>query len=223
MACVCWGLRCRHRYNLQRYSPPGSHTGFLSQQMICCQAYLLKPLCIHARYCRLLQYYLWFAAAYRYAGTESSCSLQVPNFWPSISKVTGDHLPERYIWRLAIAFTTFPRAMDAILYYNFFACRRAQLFERSWWYRWLNRLNMTFLIVELLLFYTVTLISSKENFSEYWTVLLQYLHKYNFDSYSTSTHPFTAHEKRLYRLVLILPASVLDGRMATEGSPLVSV
>ena len=51
--------------------------------------------------------------------------------------------------------------MDALVYYNYFAT--AVLFHQKGWYRWLNRINLFLLIVELFLFYTVTFVSSKEN------------------------------------------------------------
>ena len=52
--------------------------------------------------------------------------------------------------------------MEALLYYNYFASQKPQLFQR-WWYRWLNRTNFFFMVMELFLFYTVTFVSSKEH------------------------------------------------------------
>lgn len=101
--------------------------------------------------------------AYHYNSLIKTHCRGVPNFWPSISKATGDHLPGRYVWRLAISLTTFPRMMEAFLYYNYFATQKPSLFQQRWWYRWLNRINLFFMVVELFLFYTVTFVSSKEH------------------------------------------------------------
>ena len=88
---------------------------------------------------------------------------KVPNFWPSISRTTGDHLPGRYVCRLAASFTAFPRMMDAVLYYSYFAVRRPMLFEPKQWYMWLNRFNFFLLMIEIFLLYTMIFISSKEH------------------------------------------------------------
>ena len=96
--------------------------------------------------------------------------LQVPNFWPSISKVIGDYLPERYIFRLAIALTSFPRIMDGILYHKFFATRRPLLLQKRW-YRWLNRLNSSLWITQLFLFYTCVFISSLEHMGKHCMII----------------------------------------------------
>ena len=54
--------------------------------------------------------------------------------------------------------------MDALVYYNYFATQRSTvMIHQKGWYRWLNRINLFLLIVELFLFYTVTFVSSKEN------------------------------------------------------------
>ena len=90
-------------------------------------------------------------------------SQKVPNFWPSISKVTGDHLPGRYIWRFAVSLTTFPRVIDAVLYYNYFATQNPMFFGQKWCYRWLNKFNLLLIIVELFLFFTIIFVSSKEH------------------------------------------------------------
>ena len=80
--------------------------------------------------------------------------------------MTGDHLPERYVWRLAVALISFPRFMDGILYYNFFATQKPN-FHLKRWYRWLNKLNWFLLTSQLFLFFTFTFVSSKENMGEY--------------------------------------------------------
>ena len=56
--------------------------------------------------------------------------------------------------------------MEAFLYYNYFATQKPSLFQQRWWYRWLNRINLFFMVVELFLFYTVTFVSSKEHMGE---------------------------------------------------------
>lgn len=51
--------------------------------------------------------------------TRTHC--KVPNIVPSVSAVIGGNTPERYIWRMGMAFFSFPRVLDAFLYHNFFS------------------------------------------------------------------------------------------------------
>ena len=90
------------------------------------------------------------------------------DFWPSISQVVSAFLPERYVGRMAMALISFPRIMDGIMYHQFFATRNLLLCQKLW-YRSLIRLNSFFLIVHLLLFYSLMYISSAENAGELFT------------------------------------------------------
>ena len=97
---------------------------------------------------------------------------KTPNFLPTLSKFTGDHLPEQYTWRLVISFTMFPKIIEAILYYNFFATQRP-LFHFKRWYRWLNKLNWLLRNIELLFLLSWNLISSREDMCKYTVLKVQ--------------------------------------------------
>ena len=89
--------------------------------------------------------------------------LQVANVVPSISAVIGGTTPERYIWRLGMAFFSFPRMFDAFLYYNFFSHspgsgRPASLL--------LNRLTWFLHVWQYLSLFTLSYVSSTEYFGE---------------------------------------------------------
>ena len=91
-----------------------------------------------------------------------SAFLQTPVFLPYISDVVGNHLPERYISRLAVGLISFPTLMDGVVYHNFFSSRSTLCLQKKW-YQWLNRFHSFLWMTRLFLFYTFTLISSQEN------------------------------------------------------------
>ena len=94
---------------------------------------------------------------------SSFCFPQVPNIVPSISAVVGGVTPERYIWRLGMAFFSFPRVFDAFLYFNFFS--QSQLITQLW-YSWLNRAVLLVHVLQYLGLFGLSYISSTENFCE---------------------------------------------------------
>ena len=90
-------------------------------------------------------------------------SSQVPNVVPSISAVIGGNALEQYIWRMGIAFFTFPRMLDSFLYLNFFSSspRSSQP-----WNAVLNGVVWLLHIGQYLSLFTLTYISSTEYYGE---------------------------------------------------------
>ena len=138
--------------------------------------------------------------------------MQVPNFWPSVSRTIGDYLPGRYIYRITISITVFPRVMDAVLYYNFFAARRPMLFKQKWWYRWLNRFYLLSITIELFLFYTLAFISSQEHLGKFEINMCMYM-KLNLKCISinacTHRYPYISLEC-ISRLLLVAHGHFFD-------------
>lgn len=111
--------------------------------------------------------YLRIAPAYVLLMTPS---LQVPNVIPSISSVVGGVTPERYIWRLGMAFFSFPRLFDSFLYYNFLSQGPG---NRSFLRYWGNWLLLLLHWVQYLSLFGLSYVSSKENYSELVDFLLR--------------------------------------------------
>lgn len=87
--------------------------------------------------------------------------LQTPNFWPSLSKVTGNHLTERYIWRLCISIAAPLRLAEEALCYQFFSQRHQKV-----WYKLLNMAKLICGISEVGCLITYSFVSGKEDFGE---------------------------------------------------------
>ena len=45
---------------------------------------------------------------------------KTPEYWPSISATTGDYMPERGVWRVAVALASGPRVIASFLLYAYF-------------------------------------------------------------------------------------------------------
>ncbi len=88
--------------------------------------------------------------------------LQVPNFIPSLSAVVAEVTPERYIWRLGIAFMTSPRSLDSFIYYNLFSLTISTFF-----FKYLNVVLFILQWVQCLALYGLTYVSSIENYGRY--------------------------------------------------------
>lgn len=88
---------------------------------------------------------------------------QVPNIVPSISAVVGGVTPERYIWRLGMAFFSFPRMFDAFLYFNFFS---HSPLNSELWYSSLNKLVFVVHVLQYLGLFGLSYVSSTENYCE---------------------------------------------------------
>jgi len=87
--------------------------------------------------------------------------LQVTNVVPSISAITGGFTPERYIWRYGMAYFSWPRTFDSFLIYGFFA---ASSLNRNTWYSILNKISWLCYVVEHVSLFTLTYVSSTENY-----------------------------------------------------------
>ena len=80
---------------------------------------------------------------------------------PSISAVTGGFAPERYVWRLGMAFFSSPRIFDSFLMYNFFADSSV---AKKTWYCILNKINWFCYVAENLSLFMLSYVSSLENY-----------------------------------------------------------
>ena len=89
---------------------------------------------------------------------------QVPNIVPSISAVIGGNTPERYIWRMGMAFFSFPRMLDGFLYYNFFSLSPGIGQPGS---RILNVVVWLLHVGQYLSLFTLSYVSSTEYYSEW--------------------------------------------------------
>ena len=97
--------------------------------------------------------------------SELASRWQVPNYLPSISAAIGDHAPQKYIWRIAIALHALPRMRLALIYYQYY--KKNPIVVRSFWLTWWNRINSSLHIVENFALLVITYVSSTENFGEW--------------------------------------------------------
>jgi hypothetical protein len=85
---------------------------------------------------------------------------EVPNIVPSISAVIGGSTPERYIWRLGIAFFSFPRTFESFIYHNFFSTSPGHAASAS--NSHLNKLVWLLHVGQCLSLFILTYVSSTE-------------------------------------------------------------
>lgn len=95
------------------------------------------------------------------------CILQ-PNFVPSISAVTGQYTPGRYIWRLGVGLMSAPRLLDSFLSYKFFA---ASLATRETCYSMMNKINWFCFVAEYISLFALSYVSMLENFRKLYNKL----------------------------------------------------
>ncbi|KAJ7393050.1 Post-GPI attachment to protein factor 2 [Desmophyllum pertusum] len=97
--------------------------------------------------------------------TRTHC--KVANYLPSISAAIGDHMPEKFIWRVGIALHCLPRILVLPYalqkhYKNTLAGRKYNL--TTWWFGSLNLINSLLHLVENGALLTLTYISSTDNY-----------------------------------------------------------
>lgn len=92
-----------------------------------------------------------------------SQNLQVPNIVPSISAVIGGNTPERYIWRIGMAFFSFPRMLDSFLYYKFFSSSPGGSGQISI----MNGIVWLLHVGQYMSLFTLSFVSSTENYGEW--------------------------------------------------------
>ena len=97
---------------------------------------------------------------------ELFATIQVKNFIPSISAVTGPE-PQRYLWRLCIGLHATPRYVVGIMYYNYYLSR-VSLVPRAKRSRFqaLAKTTLWTYIVENSCLLLVSIIANYENYRE---------------------------------------------------------
>ena len=92
--------------------------------------------------------------------------VQVPNYLPSVSAVIGGEMPEKFIWRTAVAVHCLPRiVLFASVIHKYY--KNTELGRRynsvTWWFGPLNLLNCISQVVENGALITLTYVSSTDN------------------------------------------------------------
>ncbi|XP_076058158.1 acyltransferase PGAP2-like isoform X4 [Oratosquilla oratoria] len=90
--------------------------------------------------------------------TATHCG--VPNYLPSISSAIGEFIPQRYIWRAAIALHSAPRFLLAAMYFNF----NKRVMPNYRFYQNAVKVNTVLNVVENLALLGLSFVSSKENY-----------------------------------------------------------
>ncbi|XP_069181431.1 post-GPI attachment to proteins factor 2 isoform X3 [Procambarus clarkii] len=90
--------------------------------------------------------------------TATHCG--VPNYLPSISSAIGEFVPQRYIWRAAIAVHSAPRFLIASMYYSFMQ----RILPNVAFYQKAVKVNSFLNVVENVALLSLSFVSSKENY-----------------------------------------------------------
>lgn len=91
-------------------------------------------------------------------------TLKVPNFFTTISKLTGEELPERYIWRMCMSLVAMPLILDGVVLHRALSFEAGVL--QRWWLRMLNTTVLLLHFMQMYLLLSVTYLSSKEHMGE---------------------------------------------------------
>jgi len=139
--------------------------------------------------------------------TETHCA--VTNFLPSISAAIGEFVPQRYIWRIAIALHAAPRFLVARMYSNFML----EILPNTSTYKKLITFAYYSNVLENVALLFLSFISSKENyplhkvsftcfmiFSELYMILSVALLK---DFQNMLTHSYQRYAYRLKKKLMI--------------------
>lgn len=118
--------------------------------------------------------------------TATHCG--VPNYLPSISSAIGEFVPQRYIWRAAIAVHSAPRFLLAAMYNSFMK----RILSNAGDYQSMVKVTTALNVVENIALLGLSFVSSKENYnihkfffivfmvcSELYMVITYLLLKYN--------------------------------------------
>ncbi|KAK4288980.1 hypothetical protein Pmani_038025 [Petrolisthes manimaculis] len=97
--------------------------------------------------------------------TATHCG--VPNYLPSISSSIGEFVPQRYIWRIAIAVHSAPRFLLASMYHSFMN----RVLPVDPFYKKAVRFTTLLNVVEIIALLCLSFVSSKENYD---------MHKFSF-------------------------------------------
>ncbi|KAK3859935.1 hypothetical protein Pcinc_033983 [Petrolisthes cinctipes] len=97
--------------------------------------------------------------------TATHCG--VPNYLPSISSSIGEFVPQRYIWRIAIAVHSAPRFLLAFMYHSFMN----RVLPVDPFYKKAVRFTTLLNVVEIIALLCLSFVSSKENYD---------IHKFSF-------------------------------------------
>ncbi|XP_068239250.1 post-GPI attachment to proteins factor 2-like isoform X2 [Palaemon carinicauda] len=91
--------------------------------------------------------------------TSTHCG--VPNYLPSISSAIGEFVPQRYIWRAAIAVHSAPRFLLAAMYNSFMK----RILPNADNYQIMVRVTTTLNVIENIALLGLSFVSSKENYT----------------------------------------------------------
>uniref|UniRef100_A0A0P4WA80 CWH43-like N-terminal domain-containing protein n=2 Tax=Scylla TaxID=6760 RepID=A0A0P4WA80_SCYOL len=90
--------------------------------------------------------------------TATHCG--VPNYLPSISSAIGEFVPQRYIWRFAIAIHSAPRFLLAFMYYSFMN----RILPNITFYKNAVKVTTCLNVIENIALIFLSFVSSKENY-----------------------------------------------------------
>lgn len=90
----------------------------------------------------------------------TTLALQVPNYLPSISSAIGEFVPQRYIWRFAIALHSAPRFLLASMYFSFMN----RILPKIPFYKNAVRVTTSLNVAENMALVFLSFVSSRENY-----------------------------------------------------------
>ncbi|KAL5475771.1 hypothetical protein EMCRGX_G025621 [Ephydatia muelleri] len=146
--------------------------------------------------------------------TDTHC--KVPNFFTTISKLTGEELPERYIWRMCMSLVAMPLILDGVVLHRALSFEAGVL--QRWWLRMLNTTVLLLHFMQMYLLLSVTYLSSKEHMDyhvDMWYTFFgtSLLHMFSLFLllYLGKQRPFSNRDRKAMKFRLVCLAIHLTG------------
>eukprot|EP00731_Ephydatia_muelleri_P029896 Em0021g419a len=134
----------------------------------------------------------------------------------ALGKLTGEELPERYIWRMCMSLVAMPLILDGVVLHRALSFEAGVL--QRWWLRMLNTTVLLLHFMQMYLLLSVTYLSSKEHMDyhvDMWYTFFgtSLLHMFSLFLllYLGKQRPFSNRDRKAMKFRLVCLAIHLTG------------